>query len=237
MTTFALLSVKHAPGVTTAAVALAAASPQRAVVVEADPSGGDLRVRCRLSGEPGLLTLAAAGRHGAGDVDLRRHVQPLPAGGHVVVSPGDADLAAKTVAAVADRLVTPSEDSDLVVDCGRLDGGSPARAAVAAADLAVIVAEPTVAAVEHVRLALGRLRAINACLAVLLVGDRPYGAAEIEATVGVPVGGSIAIDPRGVSALHAGPQARKSLIVRSASTALGRLQLIAVTGPRAAVAP
>ena len=38
-------AAKGGPGVTTAAVALAAVWPRRAIVAECDPSGGDLALR------------------------------------------------------------------------------------------------------------------------------------------------------------------------------------------------
>ena len=68
----ALASVKGSPGVTSAALALAAVWPNPVVLVEADPSGGDLTYRCRLSpgavieSRSGLVGLAAAVRSHAG---------------------------------------------------------------------------------------------------------------------------------------------------------------------------
>src|SRR5680860_1230834 len=65
-----LASVKGSPGVTSAALALIAVWPRPAVLLEADPAGGDLTYRCRAAhGGPvyaskGLLTLAAAVRGG-----------------------------------------------------------------------------------------------------------------------------------------------------------------------------
>ncbi|MCP5854114.1 hypothetical protein NL323_29700, partial [Klebsiella pneumoniae] len=45
MSLIVLGAAKGAPGVTTAAVALAAVWPRSAVVAECDPSGGDLALR------------------------------------------------------------------------------------------------------------------------------------------------------------------------------------------------
>ena len=66
MSVVAIVGAKHSPGATTLAVALASAAPvdQRALVVEADPAGGDIAARAGMSLDPGLLTLAAAGRRG-----------------------------------------------------------------------------------------------------------------------------------------------------------------------------
>ena len=58
-------SVKASPGVTTAALALCVAWPTRrwAVMIEADPAGGDLVARFGLGETPDVLSLAAASRH------------------------------------------------------------------------------------------------------------------------------------------------------------------------------
>ena len=64
----AVASVKGAPGVTTTALALAAAWPAavdggvRPVVVEADAAGGDVAARLGLPHAPGLLDVAVAAR-------------------------------------------------------------------------------------------------------------------------------------------------------------------------------
>ena len=49
---FAVCSDRGAPGSTTMALALAAARGLPSVVLEADPYGGDLAVRCRIGGDP-----------------------------------------------------------------------------------------------------------------------------------------------------------------------------------------
>ena len=55
----AMVSVKGAPGVTTLAVGLATRWPRgEAVVVEADPAGGDLSARFGLAHDPGLAAMA-----------------------------------------------------------------------------------------------------------------------------------------------------------------------------------
>lgn len=195
MTVLALASVKHAPGVTTAAVSLAAAWNGDVVVMEADPSGGDVAARAHLAQEPGLLTLAAAGRRPDGALDLAPHCQSLPAGGLVVVAPSAPALASSAIATVASRLAATGRD--LLVDCGRLFPASPAEAMVAAADVVLLVAEPTVTAVEHLRVRMPSPAGVStSAVGVLLVGDRPYGPEEVEAALGVPVVGALAVDRR-----------------------------------------
>ncbi|MDF0752962.1 hypothetical protein NLU14_22305, partial [Marinobacter sp. 71-i] len=65
-----IASVKGSPGVTSTALALAAVWPRPVVLLEADPSGGDLAYRCKaahggpVAANKGLLQLAAAVRGG-----------------------------------------------------------------------------------------------------------------------------------------------------------------------------
>jgi hypothetical protein len=224
MTTLALASVKHAPGVTTTAVALASAWGGGAVVVEADPTGGDIAARARLPLEPGLLTLAASARHAESALDLHRHEQQLPGGGAVVVAPIEPELAGAAISTLAARLASTTADL-VVIDCGRLSQATASSAAFESADLAVFVLEPTVSAVEHVRMRLASPSTPRPRrTAALLVGDRPYRPADVEHALGIPVLGAIAIDPRGVAAVHTGSSARRSLLVRSARSALDALQ-------------
>ena len=227
MTTISLASVKHSPGVTTAAVALAAAYGDGAVVVEADPSGGDIAARCGVPSEPGLLTLAASGRHLGTILDLSPHAQRLPSGGRVVVSPVDPDQATAAVATTAPRLSAALGAELTILDCGRMFASSAARPAMRGADLVLMVLEPTVTAVEHLRARKRSLdRPILGRVAAVLVGDRPYRPSEVEHAIGIPVIGSVAVDPRGVAALHRGHAARRSLLVRSARSVLDAMSRV-----------
>src|SRR3546814_20157959 len=101
MTVVGVLSVKHAPGATTAAAAIATASATDAVVVECDPAGGDIAARGHLAVEPGLVSLAAAGRHPPSPPALLGHSQHLPTRMPVVVAPTAPHQPASTVAALA----------------------------------------------------------------------------------------------------------------------------------------
>lgn len=94
----ALLAAKGAPGVTTSALLLAAVWPRPTCLVEADPSGGDLRWwqtnadGQALRPDTGVVSLLAAARStrppvgaAAGSLDLTRHAQQLPGGLSVLV--------------------------------------------------------------------------------------------------------------------------------------------------------
>lgn len=222
----ALLSAKHSPGTTTTAVALALAAG--GLVVEADRQGGDVAARARVPLEPGLLTMAAAGRHPASPLPL--HTQPLPSGVEAVVAPTAPDQAEAALATVGQRLVPAlrSRGAPVFVDCGRW---SPVTdlGLLGACDMVVMVTEPSVAGVEHVRARLEPIRSAARRLAVVLVGDRPYGVAEVEAALAVPVAGPLPVDPRGALDVYAGPHraARKSALCRSARSSLERLAEVA----------
>ena len=88
MSVVALLGIKQSPGATTLAVALAAlASEREPLIIEADPIGGVLAARACIPLDPGLLTLAAAGRRGVSTQLLDAHTQTLANGARVLVAP------------------------------------------------------------------------------------------------------------------------------------------------------
>jgi hypothetical protein len=221
MTVVGVLSVKHAPGATTAAVAIAAASATDAVVVECDPAGGDIAARGHLAVEPGLVSLAAAGRHPTSHLDLLGHSQHLPTGMPVVVAPTAPEQAAGAVAALASRLPDAIRSAGVpgIIDLGRWTPTTSANPALAGCDEALVAIEPTVAGVEHLRTRLDGIRTVCSVVSVLLIGDRPYGPAEVESVLAAPVAGVIAVDARGVALLYRGPRAsaRRSALVRSAA--------------------
>ena len=223
----ALTSAKHAPGVTTAAIALAlAAGPEPvSLIVEADPAGGDLAARCDLAVSPGLGSLAASARNGAA-LDLTVNVQALPAGPYALLAPPSPDLTTSALDALGDRLIDGLSmwDGTVVADCGRWQPGGPAARLVRAADAVLVVLRPTVEGVEHVR---GRLGEITAAamgpIGALVVGDRPYPAAEVADALGIPLAGTLPLDPKAVRGLERrtiGAEARRSTIVRAARSTL-----------------
>lgn len=237
MTTLALLSVKHAPGATTAAVALAAAADEGALVFEVDPAGGDIAARARLSVDPGLLTLAAAGRHSEAALDLAPHLQRLPGGGTVVVAP---PYAAQTTAALgrlgarllpALRAALPSGAVG-ILDGGRWDESSVVTPVLRGVDVVLLVAEPSVAGIQHAAARIDVLRRdLSARVAVVLSGERPYGPDEVAEALFVPVLGPLPTDARGVSATYLGGPGlvRRSRLVRSARDVLtAALELAAI---------
>lgn len=95
-----LVSVKGAPGVTTSALALAGTWPtdRPPLVLEVDPSGGDLTAGFALASEPGLVSLAATARREAHRAEVAwEHTQVLPGGLPVVAAPVRAEQASAAV--------------------------------------------------------------------------------------------------------------------------------------------
>lgn len=232
----ALASVKSSPGATTAALALAAAwrNAPRRLLVEADPSGGDLGLRLGLPATAGLAGLAAAARHRHDPGLPWQHARELAGGTHLITAPAGAGQAAACVTALAAGSV-PRElaagPEPVLADCGRLDPGSPAIPLAAAAALTLLVVRPRVSELAHLEPRIRGLEQAGLTLALLLVpgGHRPppepeYPAGEITAALGVPVQAALPADPRtaGLLARHAGdpgPARRQPLLAGAGALA------------------
>ena len=173
---FAVCSDRGAPGVTTLTLALAAARGLPSVVVEADPYGGDLALRCRIDGDPlpptptvlGLgagisaaqvaqLVASHEERH-AGNQGANRKLRRLDLwceGSHqltelVRVVPGF--LTAEKGSSLAWESVAATAGSQVVpvfADLGRIHTGSPSMPIAAAADALIPVCRGEVSSVQH----------------------------------------------------------------------------------------
>jgi hypothetical protein len=216
MTLIACASVSGAPGVTTAALGLAACWPPGAspVLAEADPSGGDLQVLFGLPESPGAVSLAAAARRAGGRDLLWQHVQWLGADLAVLPGPagaGQAAAAGAALAAVGYAPVTAAAGHGTVViaDCGRADPGTPAAPLMQAADLLLIVTGTAPEALAHLHARLGALRDLSPRLQLLLCGARgPWPAAEVSQALGAPVAGELPADRAGAAVLRGLPVRR-----------------------------
>lgn len=205
----AVCSVKGSPGVTTLAMALGARWPngERAVVVEADPAGGDLVARFRRTDTPGLVTLAAAARsRPEGDL-VGQHVQVLLGGLPVVLAP----VAGQQVRSALQVLVAPSgpwllraaaqrPGVSVIVDCGRVEAGSPVLPIVREADVTLLVARPRDADLAHVAVRLCEAQRWSRRPCLVLVGEG-YPTGEVSHALGIPVLARIPRDDRGAAVL------------------------------------
>jgi hypothetical protein len=225
-------SAKGAPGVTSTALALAAAWPKPVLLLEADPTGGDLAWRCRaggkqLTGRPGLLDLAGDVR-GTFDPDavLAKSCQQLACGVSVVqgvTSPAQAAGIGGLWSQIAQA--ARAARVDVIADVGRLQ--SAPRVFVMEATQLVVVGIATMEQLVHLRETIRELGAhlkVNMPVTPVLVGDPRHAKADCEDLNRVLVAGGV----------HAAPARHLSWDSRS----LLRLRAgLSVEGKKAAKAP
>ena len=251
MALIALAADKGSPGVTTAAVALAAVWPRRVLLAETDPAGGDLVYRSAaahggpLNPNTGMLSIAATARRGLVPDQLWDHVQPLSGGLEVLVGLGNAEQAAGLAGlwptlgrAFAQLADSPHAPADVIADCGRISGDTPAVEMFSQAALVLLISRTEPEAIARVR---DRAAALSAKLhghgrgaatlgtpliGVVLITD-PGDSAKIvhqvndmlvAAQTGARVVGTVADDPSGADQLAGRKRGRldKSLLIRSA---------------------
>lgn len=227
MTLIAFVSARS-PGLTTAVHALAATwpGPGRAMVAELDPDGGSLGARYELPPEPGLTTLAAAGRRALVPDTVMHHCRPLPDGTIALIGPVSPERVASALSVLGPRLATALDclpGVQVLADCGRIDSHSPALELVRAARYVVMVVTPTLEGTAHVPPRLEALALSPGRVAVLTVGAQPYDPSEIGAALGLPALGALAADSRGARELASGRSARRSDLLRSAAAIAGQL--------------
>lgn len=225
-------SVKGSPGVTTFCTALAARwpAPARMLLVEVDPSGGDIGIRFSLASVPGVVSLAAAARRNADPSLLWQHAQALPGGLPVVTAPPDADRARAAMSALVHptggagilRAAAHAPDTVVIVDCGRLDAGSPVLPIVRSADALILLSRAQADDLAHLALRLPVIGRWTGHPALLLVGDG-YSPAEVARELGVQPVGQVPHDPHGAAVLCGRPNPRRWGRSGPAYSALGQV--------------
>lgn len=198
MALIALAADKGSPGVTTAAVALAAVWPRRTLLAEADPAGGDLVYRGTAShGGPlnpnsGMLSIAATARRGLAPDQLWDHAQTMSGGLDVLVGIGSSEQSAGLVGqwpllgrAFASLGESPHAPADVIADCGRIGGDGPALELFAHASLVLLVGRTEPESIARVR---DRALALSA---------RLHGSQRGAAQLGTPLIGVLLVtDPK-----------------------------------------
>jgi hypothetical protein len=89
----------------------------------------------------------------------------------------------------------------VLVDAGRWEPHQPTANRLQGADVLGLVCRSTAPSIAHARDLLPSLRSRGSRVAVVLVGDAPYGRAEVAEVLDVPLLGPLAWDVRGLSAL------------------------------------
>ncbi len=258
----AMCSVKGRPGVTTAALGLAAVASARSrpVLVEVDPAGGDLAGRHRLAWSPGLVELATAARRMPNPDEelLSWSAQRVAVGDRaveVVVAPaGGAQVrvALSVLAQQARGGVLACPDRLVIVDCGRVHPGCPVWPLLGAADAVLVLTAGRVEDVAHLREHVPHLsRLVGDRVAVLVAGGGPYGVGDVAAALpgadglAVRVAGELPEDTRAAEILggqlRAGSRWRRLPLIRALGAVAGSLpasvQAEWIVPLRAAAAP
>ena len=213
--TYALVSPGGAPGVTTAALALALSWPDPVIMAECDPSGGDVLAGLLTGHVPagrGLMEHAIeAGRSRTAAADgLRNQLLPLDETrrGHLLAGLTDPRQAAGLAAAwpaVAATFAAQSED--VIADCGRLDSGPGQPLAVlATARVVALVLRPTLRHVWAARPRIAMLSAVTEAsrIVLLISGPGTHPPREVSQALGVPVAAVLPDDPRSAALLSDG---------------------------------
>lgn len=242
-----LISAKGSPGATTTAAALAAVAgppaPVGGLLIELDPAGGDVELLTGArSGEPSLLAAAADVRREVPPEVLVAHAREVCPGLTVLVAPTEARVAGPVVQAIGARLgvQTAAVTGWVLVDAGRWDPSQQSAGRVDGADVVCVVCRSTAPSIAHARDVLDQLGQRQA--AVALVGDEPYGPADVAGVVGVPVLGPMAWDPLGVTDLWTSGATPRWVKRRPFARSAGRLledlaTLVAPPRHAAATAP
>jgi hypothetical protein len=242
-----LFSAKASPGVTSSALALASVWPRPCVLVEADPSGGDLTYRCKaatggpLAPTPNLLGLASATRVDAA-TPLRGWTQKLGCGVDVVTgvaAPAQARALVDLWAGVATAMT--ASEVDVIADLGRLRREAPTVPLATHADLWVPVLAASLDSLMHTRELVRDLAADQIGTIMPLLISRARTAApdcqdidEVMAGTGLFIAPAahLPLDHPGLAALQDGAnpsgRGRGFLMVRAARTVADRL--LATTG-------
>jgi MinD-like ATPase involved in chromosome partitioning or flagellar assembly len=227
MSLIAIASDKGAPGVTTAALALASVWPRPVLLAECDPSGGDLAYRFpaasggHLDPRRGVLSLAVTARRGMQPNQVWEHVQKLHGGLDVLAGVTNAEQGAglNQLWGPIGKVLAGLAQADVIADCGRLGAEGPVYDLLAEASVVLLVTKAGVGDVIRLR---DRAAAVAAGAesrgrrgfgaAVLVVADtRKFAAAlgEVQHVLrqaGVPatVIGGLAHDAKGAAMLGGG---------------------------------
>jgi hypothetical protein len=189
-------------------------------VVDLDLAGGDIAGWLELPGTPNVSTLAADCRHGIDADGLAENVRPLPGRGAVQVvagarSPEEAGAAVELLqrAGLRELVGLMASHGDVLIDLGRLDSTDALAPMLGHLDELLVVVRPTWSHVHHVAARLSVWKA-SARVRLVLVGDRPYGPADVVDALGVEVAGVLADDAAGAGVFN-GARARVRGIERT----------------------
>jgi hypothetical protein len=229
-----LAADKGAPGVTTAATALAAVWPRPVLLAECDPAGGDVAYRLPaadggvLNPGKGLLTLAATARRGLEPAQIHQHTQKIVGGLDVLVGLTHGEQAAGLtwLWGPLGRALAAIPNADVIADCGRLGGHPQIGDLMAQAEQVVLLTRATLDHVAHLR---ERLSITKAHGVAVIADPRNYRSSidDVRRIVGPSVKfvHGLAHDPKGAELLRGqwGGRLDRCLLIRTARDLAGRL--------------
>ncbi|MEU7741679.1 hypothetical protein [Nonomuraea sp. NPDC049158] len=234
MALIVLAADKGAPGVTTAATALAAVWPRPVLLAECDPAGGDLAYRLPaadggvLNPGKGLLTLAATARRGLEPAQIHQHTQKIVGGLDVLagLTHGEQAAGLTWLWGPLGRALAAIPDADVIADCGRLGGHPQIGDLMAQAEQVVLLTRATLDHVAHLR---ERLSITKAHGVAVIADPRNYRSSidDVRRIVGPSVKfvHGLAHDPKGAELLRGqwGGRLDRCLLIRTARDLAGRL--------------
>ncbi|MDR7171744.1 DNA-binding SARP family transcriptional activator [Nocardia kruczakiae] len=212
----AVAGVGPGSGVTTTTVALARTwpGPEQAVIVEADPAGGQLAALTGADQYRGLASMARAASAGAPAraLEFTGHAQLLPGGVTFLASPPGPDSGPR--AAWITALLTGEDSGHLrdwnpsgvtvFADCGAPEPGSVTASILTHADARLLVVHADRDDPVHARHRILALTAHGRRRAVLLIDPDP--GSDYARTLGIPVMARLPVDPASAAALLRRPR-------------------------------
>ncbi|MFI6320550.1 hypothetical protein ACIBG8_23650 [Nonomuraea sp. NPDC050556] len=234
MALIVLAADKGAPGVTTAATALAAVWPRPVLLAECDPAGGDLAYRLPaadggvINPGRGLLTLGATARRGLEPAQLHEHTQKIVGGLDILagVTHGEQAAGLTWMWGPLGRAFAAVPNADVLADCGRMGAHPELGDLIAEAAHTVFITRASLDHVAHLR---ERLAISKADAVVVIADPRQYKSSidDVRRIVGQHVAHvhGLAYDPKGAELLRGqwGGRLDRSLLIRTARELAGRL--------------
>jgi hypothetical protein len=243
MTLYVLVSPGGAPGVTTAALALALAWPRPVVLAECDPAGGSVLpglFAADVAPSPGLLSLAGEVMPSPDSITaaLPGHLRQLDESGKRVLLAGLADPRhAASLVSLWPPLAAAlaSWPADVLADCGRIDERGPM---LSAADRILLVCRPTLRQVAAARPRLAMIASLPGPARrcdLMLTGAGGYTGRQVAAALGVPIAATLPADPKTAAYLSDGEGTVRGLgsrpLMRAAAAAARQLTAQAARPP------
>ena len=208
MAVICVTAAAGSPGVTSTVLGMALCWPRPVLVVEADPTAGSAILAGRfrgLQGHAGLIDLIAAHRSGVLAEALPRVVMSVPGTQVSILTGSRTHAQAPGLAKIWEPLLgvlksIASTGQDVLMDAGQLGVDGSPTPLVAEADLTLLVVRSNLRSLASAKSwaeALGADAVPGHAVQVLVIGEgRPYSAADVSRTLGLPVLAGVGWDPR-----------------------------------------